>query len=127
MAFKLGVVPFHMWIPDVYHGAPTAVTLFIATAPKLAAFAMVIRLLVNGLIVLSPGLADDADPAFGAVDGHRQHCRHRADQPEADAGLFGISHMGFMLLGMVTGVVGGDARLRSMPTVRRCSMSSPMC
>ena len=39
-----------MWIPDVYHGAPTAVTLFIASAPKLAAFAMVIRLLVNGLL-----------------------------------------------------------------------------
>jgi NADH-quinone oxidoreductase subunit N len=52
LAFKLGVVPFHMWIPDVYHGAPTAVTLFIASAPKLAAFAMVMRLLVNGLIVL---------------------------------------------------------------------------
>ena len=38
LAFKLGVVPFHMWIPDVYHGAPTAVTMFIGSAPKLAAF-----------------------------------------------------------------------------------------
>ena len=53
IAFKLGVVPFHMWIPDVYHGAPTAVTLFIASAPKLAAFAVVVRVLVNGLIVAS--------------------------------------------------------------------------
>jgi len=53
IAFKLGVVPFHMWIPDVYHGAPTAVTLFIATAPKLAAFAIVMRMLVNGLIVMA--------------------------------------------------------------------------
>src|SRR3970282_863522 len=55
LAFKLGVVPFHMWIPDVYHGAPTPVTLVISAGPKLAAFAMAIRLLVNGL----PGLAAD--------------------------------------------------------------------
>jgi len=53
LAFKLGVVPFHMWIPDVYHGAPTAVTLVIGSAPKLAAFAMAIRLLVNGLLELA--------------------------------------------------------------------------
>jgi len=49
IAFKLGAVPFHMWIPDVYQGAPTAVTLFISSAPKIAAFAMTIRLLVNGM------------------------------------------------------------------------------
>ncbi len=49
IGFKLGAVPFHMWLPDVYHGAPTAVTLFIATAPKIAAFAMAIRILVDGL------------------------------------------------------------------------------
>jgi NADH-quinone oxidoreductase subunit N len=49
MAFKLGAVPFHMWVPDVYHGAPTAVTLYIGAAPKIAAFAMVMRLLVEGL------------------------------------------------------------------------------
>jgi len=49
VAFKLGAVPFHMWLPDVYHGSPTAVTLFIATTPKIAAFAMMIRLLVDGL------------------------------------------------------------------------------
>ena len=53
IAFKLGVVPFHMWIPDVYHGAPTAVTLIIASAPKLAAFAIVMRMLVGGLLVAS--------------------------------------------------------------------------
>ena len=50
IGFKLGVVPFHMWIPDVYEGAPTAVTLFIASAPKFAAYAIAIRLLVMGLI-----------------------------------------------------------------------------
>lgn len=53
LAFKLGVVPFHMWVPDVYHGAPTAITLFIGGAPKLAAFAIVIRLLAEGLVALS--------------------------------------------------------------------------
>ncbi|MFV3037767.1 proton-conducting transporter membrane subunit, partial [Klebsiella pneumoniae] len=45
LAFKLGVVPFHMWVPDVYQGAPTAITTMIGGAPKLAAFAIVIRLL----------------------------------------------------------------------------------
>ncbi len=52
MAFKLGAAPFHMWVPDVYQGAPTSVTLFISTAPKLAAFAMMIRILVDGLLPL---------------------------------------------------------------------------
>jgi NADH-quinone oxidoreductase subunit N len=49
LAFKLGAVPFHMWIPDVYHGAPTSVTLYISTVPKIAAFAMTIRLLADGM------------------------------------------------------------------------------
>jgi NADH-quinone oxidoreductase subunit N len=49
LAFKLGAVPFHMWIPDVYQGAPTAITLFISSAPKIAAFAILMRLLVDGL------------------------------------------------------------------------------
>jgi NADH-quinone oxidoreductase subunit N len=52
VAFKLGVVPFHMWVPDVYQGAPTAVTLLIAAAPKLAAFALLFRLLINTLLPL---------------------------------------------------------------------------
>ena len=50
LAFKLGVVPFHMWVPDVYQGAPTATALLIGAAPKFAAFAITIRLLVSGLI-----------------------------------------------------------------------------
>ena len=49
VAFKLGVVPFHMWLPDVYEGAPTSVTLFIGTAPKIAYFALTLRLLAHGL------------------------------------------------------------------------------
>jgi NADH-quinone oxidoreductase subunit N len=54
LMFKLGAVPFHMWVPDVYHGAPTSVTLFLGTAPKLAAFALLMRLLVGGLESLAP-------------------------------------------------------------------------
>lgn len=105
LAFKLGVVPFHMWIPDVYHGAPTAVTLLIGTAPKLAAFAMVLRLLVNGLFpvveqwqpmllflaVLSIGLGNFAAIAQSNL---KRMLAYSA-----------ISHMGFMLLGLVSGVV----------------------
>jgi NADH-quinone oxidoreductase subunit N len=49
VAFKFGAVPFHMWVPDVYHGAPTSVALLVSTAPKLASFALVMRLLVHGL------------------------------------------------------------------------------
>jgi NADH-quinone oxidoreductase subunit N len=49
LAFKLGVAPYHMWVPDVYHGAPTPVTLLIGTAPKLAAFAITLRMLVISL------------------------------------------------------------------------------
>ena len=110
IAFKLGVVPFHMWIPDVYHGAPTAVTLFIASAPKLAAFAMVIRLLVNGLLVAAQDwqtmllILSVLSMAVGNFAAIAQTNLKRMLAYSA------ISHMGFMLLGLVTGVVGGDAR-----------------
>ncbi|MEI8298565.1 MAG: NADH-quinone oxidoreductase subunit NuoN [Pseudomonadota bacterium] len=49
IAFKFGAVPFHMWIPDVYHGAPTSVTMFLSAAPKLAYFALTLRVLAEGL------------------------------------------------------------------------------
>jgi len=110
IAFKLGVVPFHMWIPDVYHGAPTAVTLFIASAPKLAAFAIVIRMLVNGMIVLAQDwqtmliILSVLSMAIGNLAAIAQTNLKRMLAYSA------ISHMGFMLLGLVTGVVGGDAR-----------------
>ncbi|MEJ2609578.1 MAG: NADH-quinone oxidoreductase subunit NuoN [Candidatus Thiodiazotropha sp.] len=55
LAFKMGAVPFHMWVPDVYQGAPTAVTLFLGSAPKIAAFALAMRLLVDGLGDLNGG------------------------------------------------------------------------
>ena len=109
IAFKLGVVPFHMWIPDVYHGAPTAVTLFIASAPKLAGFAIMIRMLVSGLIVVSQDwqamlmILSVLSMAVGNFAAIAQTNLKRMLAYSA------ISHMGFMLLGMVTGVVGGDA------------------
>lgn len=56
VAFKFGAVPFHMWVPDVYHGAPAPVTLFLSSAPKIAAFALAIRVLVEGLVGLEGGL-----------------------------------------------------------------------
>ncbi len=108
LAFKLGVVPFHMWIPDVYHGAPTAVTLIIGTAPKLAAFAMAIRLLVNGLLELAidwqPMLAimAVASMAIGNITAIAQTNLKRM------LAYSTISHMGFMLLGLLSGVVGGN-------------------
>jgi NADH-quinone oxidoreductase subunit N len=110
IAFKLGVVPFHMWIPDVYHGAPTAVTLFIASAPKLAAFAIVMRMLVNGLVVMAQDwqlmliILAVLSMAIGNLAAIAQTNLKRMLAYSA------ISHMGFMLLGLVTGVVGGDAR-----------------
>ena len=108
LAFKLGVVPFHMWIPDVYQGAPTAMTLMIGAAPKLAGFAISIRLLVNGLIgvaadwqgmlvimaVLSMGLGNLA--AIAQTNLKRMLAYST------------ISHMGFMLLGLLSGVVDGN-------------------
>ena len=80
-------VPFHMWVPDVYQGAPTAVTLLIGGAPKLAAFAITIRLLVEGMLGPGGRLAADADRAGRGLAGGRQPGGHRADQPEAHAGL----------------------------------------
>lgn len=53
IAFKLGAAPFHMWVPDVYHGAPSHVTLFISSAPKIAAFALLVRFLVFTFPVFS--------------------------------------------------------------------------
>jgi NADH-quinone oxidoreductase subunit N len=104
-------VPFHMWIPDVYHGAPTSVTLFIGSAPKLAAFAVVMRLLVNGLFPMAADwqgmliILSVLSMAVGNLAAIAQTNLKRMLAYSA------ISHMGFMLLGVVTGVVGGDARL----------------
>jgi NADH-quinone oxidoreductase subunit N len=108
IAFKLGVVPFHMWLPDVYEGAPTAITLVVGTAPKLAAFAMAIRLLVNGLLDLAIDwqqmlvILAIASMALGNITAIAQSNVKRM------LAYSTIAHMGFMLLGLLAGVVGGN-------------------
>jgi NADH-quinone oxidoreductase subunit N len=108
LAFKLGAVPFHMWVPDVYQGAPTAVTLLIGGAPKLAAFAITIRLLVDGmlalavdwqqmLIVLSIGSMLVGNLAAIAQTNLKRMLAYST-----------IAQMGFMLLGLCSGVVNGN-------------------
>lgn len=101
LAFKLGAVPFHMWIPDVYEGAPTAVTLFIASAPKIAAFGMLFRVLVSGLPSMSAnwtlilGMMAVASMGLGNVFALAQSSLKRM------LAYSTISHMGFLLMGMV--------------------------
>ncbi len=110
LAFKLGVVPFHMWVPDVYHGAPTAVTLLLGSAPKLAALAIVLRLLVTGLAELAEHwqvmlmILSALSIALGNLAAIAQSNLKRMLAYSA------ISHMGFMLLGVLAGIVGGDPR-----------------
>jgi NADH-quinone oxidoreductase subunit N len=109
IAFKLGAVPFHMWIPDVYEGAPTAVTVFLSTAPKLAAFAMLIRLLVDAL----PSLQADwhqmlvllavLSMAIGNVVAIAQSNLKRMFAYST------IAHVGFMLIGILAGSQEGYA------------------
>ena len=108
LAFKLGVVPFHMWIPDVYQGAPTAVTLMIGGAPKLAAFAIVLRLLVEGMLPLAIDwqqmllLLAVGSLAVGNFAAIMQTNIKRM------LAFSTISQMGFVLLGLVSGVVNGS-------------------
>lgn len=109
LAFKMGAVPFHMWVPDVYHGSPTAVTLFIGTAPKLAYFAMVYRILEEAL----PGLVKDWQELIimvavlslfvGAVVAIAQ------DNLKRMLAYSGIGHIGFMLLGVIAATPEGFA------------------
>ena len=109
LAFKFGAVPFHMWIPDVYQGAPTASTLMIGAAPKLAAFAMAIRLLVEGLLPLAfdwqqmLGLLAIASLLIGNLAAIAQTNLKRM------LAYSTISQMGFVLLGLMAGVVNGNA------------------
>ena len=107
LAFKLGVVPFHMWVPDVYQGAPTAITTMIGGAPKLAAFAIVIRLLVDGLLPLAIdwqqmlAVLAIASLLVGNLAGLQQTNLKRM------LAYSTISQMGFVLLGLMSGVVDG--------------------
>jgi NADH-quinone oxidoreductase subunit N len=108
LAFKLGAVPFHMWLPDVYQGAPTAVTLLIGGAPQLAAFAICIRLLVEGLLPLAIdwqqmlALLAIGSLLIGNLAAVAQSNLKRM------LAFSTISQMGFLLLGLLAGVVNGN-------------------
>jgi NADH-quinone oxidoreductase subunit N len=108
LAFKLGAAPFHMWVPDVYQGAPTAVTLMIAAAPELAAFGLAMRLLVEGMIPLAPDwqqmlvLLAVASLVVGNLAAIAQKNIKRM------LAYSTIAQMGFVVLGLAAGVVGGS-------------------
>jgi NADH-quinone oxidoreductase subunit N len=109
LAFKLGAVPFHMWVPDVYHGAPTAVTAFISTAPKIAAFAMAMRLLVDGLDGLHEqwqGMLIALAVLSMAVGNVLAIAQQNIKRMLAYST---IAHMGFILLGLMTAQDSGYA------------------
>ncbi|MBX3695016.1 MAG: NADH-quinone oxidoreductase subunit NuoN [Steroidobacteraceae bacterium] len=107
IAFKFGAVPFHMWVPDVYHGAPTPVTLFVSTAPKFAYFALIYRLLAQGLDGLSPTWTQMIAAVavlslfVGNVYAIAQTNLKRMLAYSA------IANVGFILLGFTTGTVAG--------------------
>ncbi len=107
VAFKLGVVPFHMWIPDVYHGAPAAITLFISSVPKMAAFAMMFRLLESGL----GGLHGDWQQMLSVLAALSMVGGNLAAIAQTNIkrmlAYSTISHMGFVLLGMLPGTATG--------------------
>ena len=107
LAFKLGAVPFHMWIPDVYQGAPTAVTAYISSAPKIAGFAIIIRLLVEGLgglhadwqmmLVILAVLSMAAGNIIAIAQTNIKRMLAYST----------ISHVGFILLGILAGTADG--------------------
>ena len=108
LAFKLGAAPFHMWIPDVYQGAPTAVVLLVGGAPKLAAFAMSIRLLVEGLFPLAMDwqqmlvVLAVLSMAIGNFAAIAQTNLKRM------LAYSTIAQIGFMLLGLMSGMINGN-------------------
>jgi NADH-quinone oxidoreductase subunit N len=107
VAFKFGAVPFHMWVPDVYHGAPTPVTLFLGSAPKIAAFALAMRLLVDGMGGLLAQWQDMLiilavlSMALGNVVAIAQTNIKRM------LAYSTISHVGFIFLGLLAGTDEG--------------------
>lgn len=109
VSFKLGAAPFHMWIPDIYQGSPTAVTLLIAAGPKVAAFALIMRLLVEGLLPLATDwqmmlvVLSVVSLLIGNLTAIVQTNLKRM------LAYSTISHMGFILLGMLSGVVANKA------------------
>ncbi len=109
IAFKFGAAPFHMWLPDVYHGAPTPITLFIGSAPKLAAFAMAIRVLDLGAGPLGnhwqPMLAGLA--AFSLIIGNLIALAQT--NLKRMLAYSTVSHVGFLFMGLAGGGAAGNA------------------
>ncbi|MDR5172673.1 NADH-quinone oxidoreductase subunit NuoN [Methylobacillus sp. Pita2] len=109
LAFKLGAAPFQMWVPDVYHGSPTAVTLFIGSATKIAAFAMVVRLLIQAMFVLAADwqgmliIMAVLSMAIGNIAAIAQTNIKRM------LAYSTISHIGFLLLGFLSASLNGYA------------------
>jgi NADH-quinone oxidoreductase subunit N len=107
IAFKFGAVPFHMWVPDVYSGAPTAVTLFLSTVPKIASFAFAFRLLAHGMGSVGAAWQDMLAPlavlsmVFGNLIAIAQSSLKRMLAYSA------IGNVGFILLGFVAGTAEG--------------------
>jgi NADH-quinone oxidoreductase subunit N len=110
LAFKLGAVPFHMWVPDVYEGSPTAVTLLLGGAPKIATFAICIRILVEGLLPLAFDwqqmllVLAVMSLAIGNITAIAQTNLKRM------LAYSTIAQIGFVLLGLLAGVAGTTDR-----------------
>ena len=122
LAFKLGAVPFHMWIPDVYQGAPTAITLMIGGAPKLAAFAIIIRLLVDGLLPLAIDWQQMlAVLAIGSLLVGNLAAIAQTNLKRMLA-YSTISQMGFVLLGLMSGVANGNVDANAVENAYSASM-----
>ena len=122
LGFKLGAAPFHMWVPDVYQGAPTVVTLMIGGAPKLAAFAIVMRLLVDGLLPLAIdwqqmlAVLAIASLLVGNLAAIAQTNLKRM------LAYSTISQMGFVLLGLLSGVINGNVEASTIQGAYSASM-----
>ena len=107
VAFKFGAVPFHMWIPDVYHGAPTAVTLFIGSAPKLASFALTMRVLAEGLGGMTDAWQDMLVVLAVLSMGAGNVIAIAQTNLKRMLAYSTISHVGFILLGILAGTAEG--------------------
>lgn len=107
VAFKFGAVPFHMWLPDVYHGAPTPVTLFIGSAPKIASFALAIRVLAEGLGGMVGGWQDMLVVLAALSMGLGNVVAISQTNLKRMLAYSTISHVGFILLGFVAGTATG--------------------
>ncbi|MBF5003511.1 NADH-quinone oxidoreductase subunit NuoN [Diaphorobacter caeni] len=122
LGFKLGVVPFHMWVPDVYQGAPTSITLMIGSAPKLAAFGMTMRLLVDGLLPLAFDwqqmlmVMAVCSLLIGNLAGLLQTNIKRM------LAYSTISQMGFVLLGLMSGVIHGNVDANAVENAYSAAM-----